>query len=332
MKNRIKNRIHKNHATALLAALAMTVAATAFAETPGSSIIDIKTVTVGNINNAADTRYEGPGYGSVSYEYQIGKYEVTNAQYVTFLNAVVGEGPDTYSLYNSTMSSSTNGGITRNSSNVFEVKTTDWANKPVSYVSFYDAARFTNWLTTGSTETGLYTFTDGILTSTPDHATSTGWAIASENEWYKAAYYNPELNEGAGGYTDYPWAGGGLPSHEQGAVNGANYAGGGGIQNVGYYTNAISYFGTYDQAGNMWEWNDTIYPENNYVSRGGSFNYVDVNLGAASYRLNGPAYETNSIGIRVVYLTAVPEPGTWGSAMGLTMLVIGMWVRRGRRP
>ena len=43
----------------------------------------IKTVTVGNSGNADDTH--GDGYGGVDYEYRIGKYEVTNAQYTEFL-------------------------------------------------------------------------------------------------------------------------------------------------------------------------------------------------------------------------------------------------------
>ena len=49
-----------------------------------ATIID--TVPVGNPNNAADTRYETPGYGSVAYAYNVGKYEVTAAQYADFLN------------------------------------------------------------------------------------------------------------------------------------------------------------------------------------------------------------------------------------------------------
>jgi formylglycine-generating enzyme required for sulfatase activity len=34
------------------------------------------------------------GYGSVPYTYWIGKYEVTNAQYAEFLNAVAATSPD----------------------------------------------------------------------------------------------------------------------------------------------------------------------------------------------------------------------------------------------
>ena len=42
------------------------------------------------------------GYGSVAYDYKMGAYDVTVAQYVAFLNAVATTA-DTYGLYNSNM-------------------------------------------------------------------------------------------------------------------------------------------------------------------------------------------------------------------------------------
>jgi hypothetical protein len=41
-------------------------------------------VTVGNGGNGADTT----GFGAVAEEYRIGEFEVTNTEYVAFLNAV----------------------------------------------------------------------------------------------------------------------------------------------------------------------------------------------------------------------------------------------------
>jgi len=66
-----------------------------------TATVNIETVAVGNAGNAPDTRYETPGYGAVSYEYNIGKYEVTAGQYTEFLNAVDAAGTDPYDLYNS---------------------------------------------------------------------------------------------------------------------------------------------------------------------------------------------------------------------------------------
>src|SRR5262245_377235 len=75
----------------------------------------IATVPVGNAGNASDTRYETPGYGSVSYTYNIGKYEVTAGQYTEFLNSVAVT--DTYGLYNTVMSRTDYGsGITQSGS------------------------------------------------------------------------------------------------------------------------------------------------------------------------------------------------------------------------
>lgn len=69
--------------------------------TPAFAAVNIDYVTVGNAGNAADAavmRTDGTtGYGAVSYEYKIGKYEVTNAQYGAYLNEAAKT--DTYSLY-----------------------------------------------------------------------------------------------------------------------------------------------------------------------------------------------------------------------------------------
>ena len=89
--------------TAALALLGLSIAAQATI---------IQTVPVGNAGNAADTRYATPGYGSVGYAYNIGKYEVTAGQYTAFLSAVAAT--DTYALYNTVMSRTDYGsGITR---------------------------------------------------------------------------------------------------------------------------------------------------------------------------------------------------------------------------
>jgi hypothetical protein len=133
----------------------LTLAASAVLITSASASVTMDWVTVGNPGNAADPL---TGYGSVAYEYKIGKYEVTNAQYGAFLNAKAAT--DSYSLYNSSMSSY---GITQSGSSgsyTYSV-TTALANRPVVYVSWFDAARMANWMMngqgSGSTETGAYT-------------------------------------------------------------------------------------------------------------------------------------------------------------------------------
>ena len=139
---------------------------------PVSAVVSIDYVTVGNAGNAADPL---TGYGSVSYTYNIGKYEVTNAQYAEFLNAADPAGANPNGIYNSNMGSAPLGGIAFNSGATNGSKyslRSNMANKPVVFVTWYDSARFTNWLHngqgSGSTETGAYTLTgnSGIIPKT----------------------------------------------------------------------------------------------------------------------------------------------------------------------
>jgi formylglycine-generating enzyme required for sulfatase activity len=211
---------------------------------------------------------------------------------------------------------------------------------PVICVSFWDAARFVNWLSTRNTETGVYNL-GGIVNPTDSSSITRdqaaweagGWAIASENEWYKAAYYDPNKDgNGVGGYWTYPTQSDSISTDD---ANYSNYSGNASdLKNVGSYKDAPSYFGTYDQGGNVWEWTDST-EGNNRVPRGGSFYYdVASYLSAASGRsVDDPTREAMAIGFRVVSLslTVVPEPGTWAGVAGLAMLVFGVWVRRGRR-
>ena len=81
---------------------------------------------IGNTGNDPDDT----GYGKVDYVYSIAKTEVTNAQYIEFLNAVAKT--DTYALYNSAMGS-TYGGITQSGTSgnySYSLKNNDenWAN------------------------------------------------------------------------------------------------------------------------------------------------------------------------------------------------------------
>jgi formylglycine-generating enzyme required for sulfatase activity len=152
-----------------------------------------------------------PGYGSVPYAYNIGTYDVINSQYVAFLNSNDSTGANPLGLYNSQMGSAPYGGINYNSGaangNKYSVISGN-GNNPVNYVSFYDGLRFANWLNNGQvagmTETGAYTLLGG--TPTPSNGNSitrnAGATVflPSENEWYKAAYYNPATSS----YYQYP--------------------------------------------------------------------------------------------------------------------------------
>jgi formylglycine-generating enzyme required for sulfatase activity len=344
---------HKKTGTAALLAAALTltagVAPAAFAAESGWSILNDLNIAmamtpVGNAGNTADET----GYGKVNYDYYIGTYEVTNAQYAAFLNAVASTA-DNHGLYDSKMGSDqSHGGIEASTGNTGEVIVTTYAvkpgfdNKPVNFVTFQDAVRFANWLGTGETENGVYTLTpDGITSNsiTRNQDVWTGnagyYAIASENEWYKAAYYDPTRDE-TGGYWLYPTRNDTI-SYTTDAADGVNLslrAPGESVEltEAGSYIHASSYFGTYDQGGNVWEWNETI-SDTNRGLRGGAYSSEDVLEAASStHGIISSGFANSSIGFRVVAfsLPSVPEPGAVAGAMGLAVLAVGVWRRRGR--
>ena len=144
--------------------------------------VTIETVPVGNPGNAAElcgNSLAGTGpdgiVGGVPYEFRLGKYEVTNAQYVEFLNAVDPTGDNALGLYNELRSTNRNGGIDLKGDAADGSKYVIKAgrgNNPVVFVTPYDAFRFANWLHNGqgdgNTETGAYTLVGGTPTPSND--------------------------------------------------------------------------------------------------------------------------------------------------------------------
>jgi len=308
-------------------------------------------VTVGDPGNPNDST----GYGAVATTYAIGTYEVTLNQYAAFLNAKAVT--DTFLLYNTNMGTNLNiAGISRTgSSGSYVYGVIGTGTRPVTYVSFYDAMRYANWLNngggSGDTETGGYTLLGG--TATPSNGLTVArnggaqvW-VPSENEWYKAAYYQPAV---AGGDTDgywlYPTGSNAVPNSRNGSgsdANSGNFYRNDSIANgvndgyavtnsttysssenyltpVGAFTQADSYYGTFDQGGNVWEWNDTIFGSSRLL-RGGEWFGNESSLRASVRSADGPTFEGRYLGFRVA---TVPEPTSavilsCGALMLLTM-------------
>ncbi|MBN2293563.1 MAG: SUMF1/EgtB/PvdO family nonheme iron enzyme [Pirellulales bacterium] len=307
-------------------------------------------VTVGNPGNAGDTKVMGDGtsgHGSVSYTYRISKYEVTTSQYVEFLNAVAAS--DLKGLYRPSMSSDIFGckiEQTGSDGSYSYSVAADRAKRPVNFVSFFDAMRFVNWLENGqptgaqgpgTTEDGVYTISDGVSEVRNPNAT---YFIPSEDEWYKAAYHK---NDGVtGNYWDYPtqsdWPN--KPSNDlidPDPGNNANfyeyydnsYTIGGPywMTEVGEFENSESPYGTYDQGGNVWEWNEAIMGGMFRGMRGGSFRYSSVStyLDASNRIHYNPRFEINSFGFRVA--RSIPEPASF--ILLACMAIPVMILRRG---
>jgi formylglycine-generating enzyme len=319
-------------------------------------------VPVGNPGNAIDTT----GYGGVAYDYQIGKYDVTIGQYAAFLNAVAAT--DTYSLYSTNMGTNQNSrGISRtgvSGSYSYSVIGPDGvvngqsgANRPITYVSWFNSARFANWLANGqptgvqtgtTTENGAYNlanWTSGTAparnVTNPNTGATPTYVIPTENEWYKAAYYSPVLNSGSGGYWTRATQSNAAPGNVIGsAANQANYftnlttnvysvtqsGGNSASQNyltdVGAFTNSASFYGTFDQSGNVYQWNDLDgLPGSSRGLRGGSWFDYASDLSSSLRAASGPSGEGVGIGIRLASPVAVPEPSTW--VMGLVGIACG---------
>lgn len=283
---------------------------------------------VGNPGNAADIT----GYGAVGNAYKIGTYEVTNAEYAEFLDAKAAADP--LGLYNALMGTDGDGGIARTgSSGSYSYSAItgreDW---PVTFMTFYDVLRFVNWLHNGQgngdTETGAYTLLGGTATptngSTVTRNAGARIALTSEDEWYKAAYFDGTS------YFDYP-AGSdtqttcATPTATANSANCNNAVGD--PTSKGSYTGSPSPYGTFDQGGNALEWNESITGDGFRATRGGAFvgggpgNPVQM---AASNRmsLDVTVVERRYTGFRVV-----PEPGRIPSLIG-AIAMLGLLARR----
>jgi formylglycine-generating enzyme required for sulfatase activity len=315
----------------------------------GAAAIQIDFVVVGNPANAPDPLNSGtvPGIGSVSNVYAIGATEVTLDQYAAFLNAVATADP--YGLWNENMASDTNSaGIARlGSSGAFTYAVIGSGERPVTYVSFFDALRFINWLENGQrdgdTEDGAYTKGFGNGVSRNPGAL---FLLPSENEWYKAAYHQPLAD---GGDTDdywfYPMQTNEVPFSDQppgatpddtrvgnffqsdGADNGYDdgYAvsgsttspSGDALTDGGAYPQSRSFYGTFDQGGNVVEWNETLIAGASRGLRGGSWQMGATFLRSSDRGFSAPTLESAGVGFRVATVPEPPAGGMQGLALAL---------------
>jgi formylglycine-generating enzyme len=320
----------------------------------GQTSLDM--VTVGDPGNTG-----AGGLGSVSTSFRMGKYEVTIGQYCQFLNSVA-KTSDPYGLYGSYMPGTmptvgiARSGSVGNYSYAVSGSYNKAANCPIFDVSWGDAARFCNWLhngqptfaagtpgeVAGSTESGAYTLngttSDAGLAAVTRNA-GAQYFIPSQNEWYKAAYY-----KGGGtnaGYWQFPTRSDGTQSNAlstTGTTNANFYASSLAdptnlLTPVGLFAGSPGPYGTYDQGGNVWEWNETANGGYRYF-RGGSYSggyppqnsSLCMSTGPTGVSSTPPTSEDTIMGFRVA--GAVPEPGSLAMLAGVAVTALVCWRRR----
>jgi len=324
-------------------------------------------VPIGDPGNPADTT----SYGAVSYDYYIGKFEVTIGQYAAFLNAVAKADPN--GLYSTQMANNaTTSGIDRTGvSGAYEYtpRTPTGSNpigansptqRPITFVNLFDAMRFANWMAngqpkgpqgTGTTENGAYDMTGATATNIPGKnftnpntfSAPTFW-IPTENEWYKAAYYDPNRVNPETGLPAPYWTyatmsddppdnfdlGGFFPNQanvRRNLVYTVSQSTAGPTTNVltdvGVFASTSSYYGAFDMTGNVREWSLSG-GSTGRVARGGDYNTNNTaNMGKTVRFTPGAQVEEAITGFRLASnIATVPEPSTWLlAAAGLAGLV-----------
>jgi formylglycine-generating enzyme required for sulfatase activity len=311
----MRNSYHACAAFALAFALLSPAPSRADTFGSGSNTFEISFVQISQTNNAPDPRTTNK-YGAVPYEYRASIYEISQND----------------------ITKATAGGLSNVTAGTY------LGDKPAANITWYEAAAFVNWLNTSSGKTAAYnlTFTTSwsMTLQNPTNAWTLGgtnlyrnknahYFLPSENEWYKAAYYNPAGTN----YFLYPTTSTNVPSPVASGTNAntAVYAqtveqGPAAVNLAG----GLSAYGTMGQGGNVWEWMETAADGTNTTSdenrnlRGGTFALTADPMRSVEFRSFGPASDNITFGFRVA---SVPEPSTYA----LLLLGAGamyLWKRR----
>ena len=309
------NQMFPSIVAVLFTALTLIIQPSAQADTFGGGTTNeftVDFVNIGNTGNAADTTT----YGAVPYEYRASIYEISQDA-ITKATA-------------SGMANVTAGAWT--------------GNQPAANISWYEAAAFVNFLNTNSGKTAAYdlTFSSGswsmALWSSGQAWTAGGtnlyrnkdafYFLPSENEWYKAAYYNAAGTN----YFLYPTGSDTAPTAVASGTNAGSavYDGAASVPAIVASAGGLSPYGTMGQGGNVFEWNESAFDGSNSSAsedraiRGGSWGSSGGSLRSSGRVYDVPSFEFFFIGFRVA---SVPEPSTYALLL-LGAGAVYIWKRR----
>ena len=300
----------------LFAAFTLSIQPFAQGDTFGTSgnEFTIDFVSIGNTDNAADTT----SYGAVPYEYRASIHEISQ-------NAI----------------------DKATASGMANVTAGAWTgSQPAANITWYDAAAFVNFLNTSSGKTAAYDLSwSGAAWSMALWSSEQAWTaggtnlyrnkdayyfLPSENEWYKAAYYNAAGTN----YFLYPTASNTAPTAVASGTNADTAV----YQFVSFSpavvtaAGGLSSYGTIGQGGNVWEMNETAFdgsnnsPSESRALRGGSYPNDATRLVSSYHQATEPLDSVATIGFRVA---SVPEPSTYALLL-LGAGAVYCWKRRKR--
>jgi hypothetical protein len=301
---------------ALLAAFTFSIQPSAQADTFGGGTTNeftVDFVSISQTNNLADTT----GYGAVPYNYRVGTYEISQLQ----------------------ITKATQIGMANVSAGAWT------GNQPAANISWYEAAAFVNFLNTNSGKTAAYILSWSGTAWSMTLQSSNAWTLGgtnlyrnkdafyflpSDNEWYKAAYYNAAGTN----YFLYPTASSKAPTRVASGTNArsAVYNLPASVPAMVDIAGGLSPYGTMGQGGNVFEWNESAVdgsnssPSGDRTFRGGGWGSHEGALRSSGQLNFVPSNEFNFIGFRVA---SVPEPSTYAL---LAMTAAGaLWMTRRRR-
>lgn len=247
---------------------------------------DFEWATIGDPGNPdttlEETSYLGrPGIevGSVDYLYRLAVTEVTVGQYFEFVVAYL---PYYEARTGNSVGFITFTGLAIHTSSGSAHIVSGFSEDQPADMGWEYAARYCNWLHNGKVvadwafDTGVYdtsTFTqnpDGSWNHQAQHHPDAHFWIPSLDEWTKGGYWDPEKNDGEGGYWQFPTSSDiePVPGHpDQGGERNAGSLNDGFPLPVGSYPHIQSPWGLLDMAGGQREYTEDVGPDGDRYER-----------------------------------------------------------------
>ncbi|HPZ06742.1 MAG TPA: SUMF1/EgtB/PvdO family nonheme iron enzyme [Candidatus Eremiobacteraeota bacterium] len=185
-------------------------------------------------------------YRVILSDYRIGRYEVTNSEYVEFLNEMGNQSEGGVTWVN-IVDTGPYCGIEKKENGPYTVKS-GYENRPVVYVSWYGAVAYCNWLSSKYGLTPCYGPAENRGLPS-EWRTRNGYRLPTEAEWeYACRGGDPAV---ANFYSNYYWGNSMDPNNCWYNETNHTFVGYGGRHPLGLY----------DMSGNVWEWCNDWYGE-----------------------------------------------------------------------